>query len=199
MANGTRPQTVEEQRIEIEGTYQNQRRKTNLYAIPAVLAGIAITIAGIYNISVAGFPSSGSQRQREVFQRHNAAVISLTELERERSNLESNLPYLPYIPEDAKPHIANFYQERVGSLDEAIEVYKNDISEMRQSQDFRAEKERKRKSSKSDTGFLMVLLGSIFTYLSIVTFSVPGKIKRRELRKIEQLPEVDEIGSFLTS
>ena len=126
-------------------------------------------------------------------------MISLTELERKRSNLESNLPYLPYIPEDAKPHIAKFYQERVGSLDEVIEVYKKDISEMIQSQDFRVEKERKRKSSKSDTGFLMVIGGFILTYLSIVTFSVPDKIKRRELRKIEQLPEVDEFGSLLTS
>ena len=186
MENGTIPQTGEEQRREIEGLYKNKRRKIEQYAMTGIFAGIALAIAGL-SYSLLGNP----QGKSEVFQRYDAAVTSLNELERERSNPELNLPY---IPEDAKPHIENFYKERrerVKSLDEAIGVYKKDISEIEQSEEFRAKTEIERKaSSKMVAGGGMIFGAAVLVLLS--GMGATGYIMQSEKRQAEELKKLEE-------
>ena len=181
MGNGTRQYVGEEQRSERERWYDDKRcqiiqySKIEQYSMKGIVAGIAIFAVGLYAAAMVNNP----QGKTKVFQKHKAAVTSLNALERKRDNPEFNLPY---IPEEAMPHLANFYKERVGrvkSLDELIGVYKKDISEIEQSEEFIAKTEIERKANSKVKYAGRVMFGG----MGLVFLSLLGRIVSKDNRK----------------
>ena len=169
MKNGTSPQIGEEQRREIEGLYEDKRRQIARYSklqgfsLAGAFAGLALLMGGSYAASLVRNPQGNTQ----VFQRYNATVITLNELEREKGRVG-----------------------RVKSLDEVIGVYKKKSSAIEQSEEFRAKKEEAYSREKVALGVTAGGMGLMF--LSLLGFLGYNKANETCKKQVEERKKLEE-------